>query len=222
MLKRHPAMFKAATLLIALLMLACGSDGEEASRAAFENSGTGGSLPQGHPPIETGALPTGHGESPVSVAGVAWTVPAGWEDAGSRSMRVATYTIRTNREGTAECAVFYFGSGQGGDVQANIDRWVNQFEQADGTPSSERAKTARSEQSGWPLTTVDVSGAYNGGMGSTPTGQSSQPGYRMIGAIVEGPEGPVFFKLTGPEAVVESSTAHFQSLLESLRPAGAM
>lgn len=213
-------MYKAATLLAALLVQACGTDGSEASRAAFDRAGSGSSLPAGHPPIESPPAAEG-GPSPAMVAGVAWTVPAGWEDAGSRSMRVATYTIRTNREGTAECAVFYFGSGQGGDVQSNIDRWLNQIEQPDGTSTKERARTAQREQSGWPLSTVDVSGTYNGGMASSPTGQPAQPGYRLLGAIVEGPQGPVFFKLTGPEAVVEASVAGFQALLESIRPARA-
>ena len=210
-------------LWIPLFLYACGSEGSDEARTAFENSKEPAALPAGHPPLtasETAAGEATSGESPSSAAGVAWTVPEGWEAQGARSMRVATYTVRTNREGTAECAVFYFGAGQGGGVQANIDRWVGQFQQPDGSPSSDKAKTSRGEKAGWPLTRVEVSGTYAGGMGPGAQGQEPQPGYSMLGAIIEGPEGPVFFKLTGPEAVVEASRDAFGKLLESIRPAG--
>jgi hypothetical protein len=216
----HRAAHIAALLLTSLFLLSCGNEGSEEARLAFENSQPSTELPAGHPPIEA-ASPAPATDAPAtSVAGVVWSVPDGWEPQGARSMRVATYTIRTNREGTAECAVFFFGTRQGGDVQDNIDRWVNQFQQPDGSPSADRAKTAKTQKSGWPLTTVDVSGTYNGGMVTSGQSQEPQVGFRMLAAIVEGPEGAVFFKLTGPEAVVESSAAEFSALLESLRPAG--
>lgn len=205
-------------------LLGCGSDGADEARKAFEEPGTTASLPAGHPPVETGTgtgTETGYSSSPPAagvVAGLAWTAPEHWDAQGARAMRAATYTIHTNREGTAECAVFFFGEGQGGDVQANIDRWINQFQQPDGAPSAERAKSSRTEQAGWPLTRVEVGGTYTAGMGP---GQAQEPqaGYRLLGAIVEGPQGAVFFKLTGPEMVVEDSRDEFDALLASIRPA---
>jgi len=41
----------------------------------------------------------------------------------------------------------------------------------------------------------------------------------MLGAIVEGTQGPVFFKLTGPGADVDRAKSAFDALLESLKPA---
>ena len=38
-----------------------------------------------------------------------------------------------------------------------------------------------------------------------------------LGAIVEGPEGLVFFKLTGPAATVRSASAEFDAMLHSLK-----
>ena len=202
-----------------VMVWGCGSDGAEEARKAFEESGTRASLPEGHPPIEAppeAAAPSS-APSPNEVAGMAWTVPEHWDAQGARAMRAATYTIHTNREGTAECAVFFFGQGQGGDVEANINRWINQFQQPDGTPSSERATSSRSVQSGWPVTRVEVAGTYTAGMGP---GQAQEPqaGYRLLGAIIEGPEGAVFFKLTGPEMVVDESRDEFDALLASIRP----
>ena len=67
-----------------------------------------------------------------AVAGIRWTVPAGWGAHPPRQMRVATYLVPAasgDAEG-GECAVFYFGNDQGGGVDANIERWVAQFEDA--------------------------------------------------------------------------------------------
>ncbi len=208
-------------LVVCMVLSGCGSEGSEEARQAFEAPGTTASLPQGHPSIEAqpDAAETAAAPAVSSVAGIAWTAPEQWEAQGARAMRAATYTIRTNREGTAECAVFFFGSDQGGAVGANIDRWINQFEQPDGTPSAERATSSHSEQSGWPLTQVEVAGTYTAGMGAAGQGQEPQSGYRLLGAIIEGPQGAVFFKLTGPEAVVEDSRDEFAALLASIRPA---
>jgi hypothetical protein len=43
-------------------------------------------------------------------------------------------------------------------------------------------------------------------------------GYRLLGAIVEGPQGSVFFKLTGPENTVKSAKDGFDALLQSIKP----
>jgi len=39
----------------------------------------------------------------------------------------------------------------------------------------------------------------------------------MLAAIASGPEGPIFFKMTGPEAAVEHSRAAFDQMIGSLR-----
>ena len=52
-------------------------------------------------------------------------------------MRAATYSIplAAGDQGIAECVVNYFGPGQGGGVEANIERWKNQVQGADGKPA---------------------------------------------------------------------------------------
>src|SRR5712664_3222342 len=65
-----------------------------------------------------------------SAAGVSWTVPKRWTEEPRRAMRVATYRIPAAPKDSepAECGVFYFGAGQGGEVASNVDRWISQFE----------------------------------------------------------------------------------------------
>ncbi|MCE9671548.1 hypothetical protein LY474_27450 [Myxococcus stipitatus] len=156
--------------------------------------------------------------SAEEAGGLTWTAPAEWATQGERPMRAATYKVppaKGDAEG-AELAVFYFGQGQGGAVDANVKRWLGQFQTADGKPVDKAAKTKTEKLGGLPVTTVDVKGTYTGGgpmMGpSTP-----KPGYRLLGAIVEGPEGAVFFKLTGPEKTVAASEKSFRKLLESVK-----
>jgi hypothetical protein len=150
-----------------------------------------------------------------SGAGVRWTTPPGWKAEAQRPMRLATYTLGTG----AECGVYYFGPGQGGSVDANLDRWIGQFLQADGKPSKAAARIAKRFIHGSLVTTVDVSGAYTGMGGPTaPSGAPAMPGYRLLGAIVEGPQGSIFFKLTGPAKTVAASQAEFDKMIASLGP----
>jgi hypothetical protein len=149
-----------------------------------------------------------------SGAGVRWTMPANWKAEAERPMRLATYTVTPG----AECGVYFFGSGQGGSVDANFDRWIGQFLQADGKPSKAAAKVAKRTIHGWTLSTVDVSGAYTGMGGPTAQPGPAVPGYRLLGAIVEGPQGSVFFKFTGPDKTVAANRAAFDKMLDSLEP----
>ncbi len=147
----------------------------------------------------------------ASTQASAWTVPSRWESKPASGMRAATYLIPAasgDSEG-AECAVF---KNIGGGVQANIDRWVGQFEKTADAP-----KQKKETINGFPVTTVDLTGTFKGGgpMMSQPSGP--KPNYRLLGAIVEAPEGEVFFKLTGPAKTVAAAQGEFQSLLKSLK-----
>jgi len=136
-------------------------------------------------------------------------------------MRLATYTIpaASGDSGGGECLVNYFGQGQGGSVDANVDRWVSQFQQANGKPSKDVAKIEKKTVHGMKLTTIDVSGAYTGmGGPMAAPGGAPKAGYRLLGAIIEGPQGTVFFKFTGPAKTVGQNQAAFDKMLTSLGP----
>lgn len=152
------------------------------------------------------------------VAGVQWQVPAGWERQGQRTMRVATYTIPAVAGDTndAECAVFYFGAGQGGDVDANINRWISQVEQPDGSPTQSVAKRSELETDCCKVSLVEIPGTYRaGGMGMAP--QVNHPGWIVLGAVVVAPEGNVFFKVYGPKATVNALHDDFLQMLKTTK-----
>jgi hypothetical protein len=143
-----------------------------------------------------------------SVAGLQWTAPAGWKTGEARPMRAATYVVDD-----AECVVYFFGPGQGGGIQANIDRWRSQFSGPGGKPPD--AKTAKKTIHGLPVTTVEVAGSYAGMAGPMGAPAAPKPGYRMLGAIIENPGGNLFLKFTGPAKTVTANQAKFDQLLNS-------
>lgn len=149
-----------------------------------------------------------------SGAGVRWIMPASWKAEAQRPMRLATYKIAPD----TECGVYYFGQGEGGGVEANLDRWIGQFLQSDGKPSKAAAKIAKRTVHGLPVTTVDVSGAYIGMGGPTVQLGPAVPGYRLLGAIVEGPQGSIFLKFVGPAKTIAANQAAFDKMLASLEP----
>ncbi len=150
-----------------------------------------------------------------AAGGFSWDVPARWTEQGARSMRVATYAVPA-APGTeaGECAVFLFSGGEGGSIDANVDRWSRQFE---GTPKPERStRTVH----GIEVTLVKLAGAYLAPGGPMMQSQGKRAGYVLLGAIAQTPQGNLFFKLTGPAAAVTAAQSEWEALLASLGPAG--
>jgi hypothetical protein len=151
-----------------------------------------------------------------SAAGLRWSVPEGWISAPAQPMRAATYTLPVAPgAGGGECAIFFFGPDQGGGVQENIERWRSQVLGPDGAaaPAQVATRTIR----GLRVTTLDSSGTYTAAAGPLAPAQP-RPGYRLLGAIVEGPGGNLFIRLTGPAATVGANQQRFEELLASFQP----
>jgi hypothetical protein len=148
-----------------------------------------------------------------NAAGIHWTPPASWQAQGERPMRAATYSVPATAgdKEPGECAVYYFGQGQGGTVEANIQRWIGQLEGAE-----KNAKTASRTIHGLTVHTVEASGNYTGMGGPMAQSRTVKPDYRLLGAIVEAPEGSVFFKFTGPAKTVAANQTKFQAMLDSV------
>jgi hypothetical protein len=148
----------------------------------------------------------------VEAANLTFELPAGWERrAPTSNMRKAEAAI-SGPGGPGELAVFHFGAGQGGDVDANLRRWIAQMDTEPGTVPEQ----SRFESGGLTVTWVDVQGTLKASpMGMGP--KTDQAGYRLFGAVVEGPGGPWFFKATGPDATLAPRRDEFFALLRSAR-----
>ena len=213
-------------------------DPQAESKAESSEAGEVSALPPGHP---APGLPPGHPQVPNPPSGASalpklpptsgsgemalnWNVPAGWTaETPSSSMRRAQYRVAGNSStsvgggGDAECVVYYFGPGQGGDARSNAERWADQFGQADGTSSREKLKTEEFDVDGIAVLWVEVKGIYSGGLANMGGPVESLDEYMLLGAIAQGPDANWFFKLTGPEETVESQRKEFRDLLESLQ-----
>lgn len=185
---KHRAVVFNAFIVVLFLLAGCDKKGSEGDTAAL-------------------------GEGRGTVAGVQWSVPKPWSEQGAREMRAATYTIPAAEGDSepAECAVFYFGGQQGGSVDANINRWVGQFEASAPPARSER------EVNGMKVTLVQVAGTFLAPGGPMMQSQGKKDNYRLLGAIVEGPQGSVFFKLTGPAKTVGACEPEFNAMVSSLK-----
>lgn len=164
-------------------------------------------LPPNHPPIVGGssqaAMPAPLDEPPA----LGWRVPADWQDAPNPSpFRLATYRV----PGGAEMSV----ARAGGSTEANIERWLSQFDNAGADTRAER--TVR----GLRVTVVQVAGTYApSAMMIAGAAPQTRPRWALEGAIVETQAGaPYFFKLLGPTAAIKAARPSFERLLASLTP----
>jgi hypothetical protein len=167
-------------------------------------------LPPGHPPVGSGSplgrpLPPADDEPPA----LTWAAPPAWQTAPNpNAMRLATYRIPRAGKDTEDAEMSV--SRAGGSTEANLDRWVRQFEDA-----GKDTRTPRTVR-GLKVTVVEVSGSYLSGMmgGST----SKKPGWSLLGAVVETPAGSYFFKMLGPTTTVQAARGGFQQMIDALSP----
>lgn len=124
-------------------------------------------------------------------------------------MRKAQLTVSGKNGKTALITFFYFGAGQGGSVQANIDRWAAQFNAKDGSPI--KATTTLQKIKNTTVTFVSADGTFASGMPGGPTQACSD--YALRGAIMESAQGDVYVKMTGPEELVKDSTPVFDRMI---------
>ncbi len=88
-----------------------------------------------------------------------------------------------------------------GTVEANIDRWVAQFDGA----KKEDAKVEEKDVNGMKVHVVDITGTFTQKMGGpfAPGPTEKLENHRMIGVIIESKsEGKIFIKMTGSNDVV--------------------
>ncbi|NNE10319.1 MAG: hypothetical protein HKN20_17295 [Gemmatimonadetes bacterium] len=152
----------------------------------------------------------------VAQAGIAYKVPEGWlAETPSSSMRKAQYALPSGiPDSKGEVTLFHFGAGGGGGVDANLRRWAGQFQQPDGSDPMKVAETERMQVGEFRVSTIEVNGRYVSAMPGAPA--YNEENWRLIGAVIEGPGGPWFFKGVGPEEVM---TSHRDSFLEMIRSA---
>lgn len=129
--------------------------------------------------------------------------------------RLAQFKIVTPGEGmTAEVIVYYFGKGEGGTAEANIERWQGQFVGTENRPVT--PVVDRFQSNGMTVTTAELHGAYARGIGIGPVGVP-KPDQTLLAAVVESPEGNLIIQLHGKAPSVSTHKEAFLAFVRSIR-----
>jgi hypothetical protein len=153
----------------------------------------------------------------TEAAGLRFAVPKAWTRVPAPSdVRAAQWKISGKGGEDGELVLFFFGKGKGGSAQENLERWFGQFTQPDGRPSRDAAVTTIRTVNGLRVTSVDLAGAYRGSQMGGGAAAQPRPGSRMLAAVVEGEDGPWFFKAVGPDATIAETKSGFDAMLGSV------
>jgi hypothetical protein len=144
------------------------------------------------------------------------TVPSSWTSrAPSSSSRLAEYVVpAANGVPGAEVVVYFFGARMGGNVEANLTRWRDQFTNGESKATFERV--THDSTGAFPITFAEFHGAYRRGIGAG-SADSVRAGQALIAAIAETPRGTLFIQLFGAEARVVAEREIFRKFVIGLK-----
>jgi hypothetical protein len=141
----------------------------------------------------------------VTAGPIKLTVPETWKQKEVTSrFRLAQFSIPklTGDPEDAEFVVFFFGAGGGGGPEANLDRWINQFQAHERKVKLTSGKSPQGE-----YILADITGTWNKPIGP-PIAQKSveMPNARVLSVILTGKDQSNYYlRLTGPEKTVSAS-----------------
>lgn len=225
------------TIAIALITLAvcgCTSDQQsndntasatrETAQPAVDTSRAAKSTDTIHATIqyEMSGIPFDLTGQPVTIAGITFTPAIQWKDLGAKDMKLASYSYGplASDKDPANLNVYFFGQGQGGSIEANVERWIKQMSMPDDSDPSRAAIQYTKDVNGLKAHVLTLFGTFNEPVGG-PMSQVTTPkeNYRLIGVIVEAPEGNVFFKLTGPDYTAKIMVEAFITMVNQIQKA---
>ena len=155
----------------------------------------------------------------VDLDGLKSQAPADWkEEEPANRMRYLQFRLprKGDDKDNAELIVF---KGLGGDAQANVKRWKDQFVPPEGKTIDEAAKVEEIKIGGHPATYLDMRGSYLFKFPPFDPNAKVQkkPNYRMLAIHFEGPKDVYHIKLTGPAKTVEAYKKGFDDWLKNFK-----
>jgi len=138
----------------------------------------------------------------VTLKALTLKVPETWKKSAKQSsMRLATFDIPAATKGgeKGELAIYSFPGG-GGSVEANISRWIGQFDS-----KGRESKVTVGKAGDHEYHLVELTGTYNQPVGPPIRRQTKPvPDSRMLGVILTLDSGVYYLKMTGPDETVKA------------------
>ena len=139
---------------------------------------------------------------------VHWKAPPAWEEQPASGFRKGSFLVRGANGETADVSVISFPATAGG-LLANVNRWRDQLKLA---PISNEAEAgAPIKVDGHDIFFVDLVSEQP----ISPNGSKS----RILGGILPTAGATWFFKMLGPDGLVESQRQTFQEFLHTVQVA---
>jgi hypothetical protein len=142
---------------------------------------------------------------------VRWKAPSGWEEQPATGFRKGSFIVRSPDGRTADISVVSFPESAGG-LLANVNRWRDQLK---------LPPIADAQQAGTPLTVGGHEMFFVDLLSEQPILPDDSKS-RILGGILALNGETWFFKMSGPDQLVESQRDAFKQFLETVHVASAM
>jgi hypothetical protein len=163
--------------------------------------------------------PSLHGPT-FKVGGLQFTIPSRWQsEPVENDSRAAQWRVPLlhGLEGEGgEVVVFFFGPGIGGTAKSNIEAWIGTMFNAEGHPAA--AEIKNHVTNGLKISQVVIFGTYNQTVSIPGVPPVAKSNYGLLGAVVENPQGNIYWRFTGPEPLMTANLPLFNKIIDSVKP----
>ena len=153
------------------------------------------------------------------VGNLKFTIPAKWRiepvASPARGGQWRVPPLHDEGEG-GEVVVFYFGPGIGGSPKENIEAWIGTMFNAEGHPAA--AELKQHITGGLKILQVVIFGTYNQVVTLPGVPPEHKPNYGLLGAVIANPQGNIYWRFTGPEALITANLPLFNKVVDSVKP----
>ena len=158
------------------------------------------------------------------VGDLKFTIPSKWKiemvESPARGGQWSVPPLHGEGE-DGEVVVFYFGPGTdgiaiGGTAKENIEAWIGTMFNAEGHPAADKVKQHKT--GGLTISQVVIFGSYNQVVTLPGVPPETKSNYGLLGAVIENPQGNLYWRFTGPEALITANLPLFNKVIDSVSP----
>ncbi len=154
------------------------------------------------------------------VGNLTFTIPSRWQiqmvDGPARGGQWRVPPLRGQGD-AGEVVTWFFGPGAGGTAEENIMAWIGTMFSPGGHPAD---KQWQYKAGGFPVSQVVIFGTYNEAVASPGIPPLARPNYVLLGTVIENSAGNIYWRFTGPEALVTATLPLFNKMIESVKVLG--